>query len=255
MRLFRAFAAVCLLSLTACPSLGALLRQYGYTEVKTPSTLLEPGTVVWVKQTNPFSAGVVCTRAESLGANFVPTQAPTASSQLNKAVNTTVTAGADYMSLIHGEAAFSDITDITVRLSNPTIHSLTDTDILLNAGRRSRACERAIAARRVAGFTVTMITSALQADVTYTANFKESTKLSAQARTELLKDLSARAGLEAARVSDSSIQGNNLFWGVMDDKYLANLADNVVADENERGQHLLPTEDIASLDLVADTRK
>ena len=100
-----------------------------------------------------------------------------------------------------------------------------------------------------------MITSALQADVTYTANFKESTKLSAEARTELLKDLSARAGLEAARVSDSSIQGNNLFWGVMDDKYLANLADNVVADENERGQHLLPSEDIASLDLLADTRR
>ena len=248
MRALRAAIAICVLGLlTGCPNLGALLRNYGFTEVRPPSTLLEPGTVVWVKSMHPFTAGVVCTRADSLGPKFVPTLAPTASAQLQSATSASFSVGADYMQLLHADTRFSNITDVTIRLSNPTIHSLTDTDILNNAQQRTPVCERAIAARRAAGYTVTLITSALRADVLYSASFKQSASLSAEARLATLQDLALRVGLDQAQVSESSIQGANLYWGIMDDRYLANLAENVAADETERGERLLPYEEITEV--------
>lgn len=220
----RCIAAAALLAFCGCPKFGALLRQYGYAELKPPSQLMEPGAVVFIENKRPFQAGVICNQAMSLGKGFKPVNSPTSNSTLNKAANVKMDIGADVLNLVQGKADVSAIRTIKVELHNPVIYTLTDLDVLRGAQERDPLCSQAIMARLNAGFAVTMITRALMADVTYSVTWKQESHLDAKARIEALSGLAPHLGVAQGSVRESSIVGKNLFWGVMDETYLFKLS-------------------------------
>ncbi len=43
-----------------CDQLSRFIQSFGYTELRPPSTLLAPGTIVMVKSSYPFEASIIC---------------------------------------------------------------------------------------------------------------------------------------------------------------------------------------------------
>ena len=212
-------------SCISCPGMGQVLRLYGYHELKTPSTLFAPGTMVWVKSTQPFSAGVICTQDMSLGDTFKPMSSPTASSEMSQAIDKDFSFDADYMKTLKADARFHDISSIKVKLDKPMIYELTDVDVIRFSQERSPLCARAVEQRHLAGYAVSMIASALKADVTYSISWKTETHLSASDKVATLENLAMELGAERSNISEQTISAKDLYWGIRDDVYLAHLSD------------------------------
>lgn len=202
-----------------------MLRLYGYTEVRPPSRLFAPGTMVWVKHNQPFSAGVICTQEMSLGRRFRPMTSPTASGELNRATDKAFSLDSDYLNVLRADLRFSDISEVKVKLDNPTLFELTDVDVIRYAEERSSMCRHAVKQRHNAGYKVSMIASALKADVTYSVTWKRETRLDAGGKITALKDLAVELGAESSSVSEQTIAAKDLYWGIKDDAFLARLSD------------------------------
>lgn len=212
-----------LLLLTACPGVGDLLRLYGYTELRPPSTFFAPGTMVWVKSQKPFTAGIICTQRSSLGDNFQPLTSPTEDANLTKAASRSFELDAQYMEIIKGNVAFSSIDSVTAQMQNPLIYTVDDVDIIDNVGKRDPVCTQAVEGRKAAGYKITMISNALMGDVLYTVTYKTNVNIDVAAKIAMLQNLALELKIQNATVTENTIQGKGLFWGVQDDTYLAGL--------------------------------
>lgn len=63
--LFSGFAI--LLSGCATTDIGSKLKEYAFSELKPPSNLTPPGTLITVKDTDPFIVGIICPQANAFG--------------------------------------------------------------------------------------------------------------------------------------------------------------------------------------------
>lgn len=214
--------ALFLTALPACPSLHQMLAAYGYVELKPPSKIFAPGTIVWVRQTEPFEAGVICTAERAMGPDFVPMESPTMNRSMQKAAKKGVNLTADVQALASGKVNVDAIENVQMTFKNAKIVELNDADIQdLAYQRRDARCIRAVDLRRRAGFTITMISSALQADVDYSVSWSRSSSLSAEAKVAQLQALSAQLGLDANATTDKTMSGTGLYFGVKDDQFLS----------------------------------
>lgn len=252
MRLFYFGLILCALNLTACPGIGELLRGYGYTEVRPPSTLLAPGTMVWVRSAKPFTAGIICTQKASLGPSFVPMASVTASSDLSKQSSKEFNLDAAYMEILKADAQFSDVSSLTARLDNATIFEVNDVDILNSIVDREPACSAAIKMRSEAGYHVSMISSALQADVVYSVKWNINSKLDASAKVAVVQNLAVELGLSGSHVSDQNISANGLYWGIVDDAFLAHLSEPGAITPVDKGTRVIAAQMTPHLDLTPD---
>lgn len=242
MKIIRFSSLGMLLMCAACPGVGDMLRMYGYTELVPPSTLLMPGAMVWVQTQHPFKAGTLCTVDMSLGKKFRPTISPTASSQIMKASNKQFDLDVTFLNFIKGDARFKDIYSLKATLDNAVIYELNDVDVLQSARDRDPACAQAIRMRNNAGYKVTMISSALQADVTFSVSWNIGSQLDASGKAQTLEDLAATLGAQYSHANESSIQAKNLVWGIKDDNYLAHLSDPTELDEPEEAGRIIGAE-------------
>jgi hypothetical protein len=197
------------------------MRSLGYTELRPPSTFLGPGAMVYVKSTDPFQAGTVCGVRASMGGNFVPRTSPTARREMRKVQGKHFELDTKVLEFIHAEARFAAIRTISVSLNNPRITELTDDMVRENARYRSDACRESIADREAAGFKVTMISSAVEGDVSYSVTWKEEAKLGAQAKIDALNQLAVTLGAGADSITENTIAAHGLIWGIIDDRWLA----------------------------------
>lgn len=205
--------------------MGDAMRLYGYTEIRPPSKFFAPGTMVWVRNKKPFSAGVICTEASSLGKAFRPVASETASMQLKKVTDRSFSIDGDYLALLRADARFSHVSEVTVRLERPMLYEVIDTDIIKHSKDRTANCRRAISLRRNAGYQVTMIASALQADVTYTVSWSYEVGAGVGHSQETLAALALELGADNAQVHEHSITAKGLFWGIKDDAFLAQMSE------------------------------
>jgi hypothetical protein len=231
-----------MLTLMGCPAMGDVLRLYGYTEIRPPSKFFAPGTMVWVKNQKPFEAGIICTSEASLGYSFQPMASATATMDLSRSTNRDFGIDADYLKLIRADARFSQVGSITVKIEHPVLYELVDTDVLRHGNERSLNCRRAVALRRDKGFQISMIASALRADVTYTVQWSNKVGLGTGANAEVLQALAGELGAEHATVSGHTITAKNLYWGIKDDAFLAQLTEpHRLQGVAKRGRLLTPT--------------
>lgn len=224
-------AAMCMsVSLTGCCGLDSLMRHYGYTPLKPPSTLLAPGAMVYIKSHNPFVAGVVCSPKESLGEGWAVKTSPTTNSQLNKIKGQSFNIQADVIDAIKADVTVENVESVIAYVSNAVLAEINDTDVLSNLRYRTSQCVSAIKKRRAEGFKVTMVSSALIADVSYSVNWKQNMSIEAKAKIDALSNLALKLGGNVTSDSSYIISAKGLVWGIKDDLYLAALS---MADVDE----------------------
>jgi hypothetical protein len=230
-----------------CRTMGEVMRLYGYTEIRPPSKFFAPGTMVWVRSQQPFSAGIICTDSASLGRRFRPVVSNTAAMELKRATDRSFSLDADYLEMLRADARFSHVTEVTIRLERPVLYEVIDTDIIKHHVDRSANCRHAIAMRRNAGYQVTMISGALQADVTYTVSTAYEVGAGVGSSLETLQALAAELGADNAQVHERTITAKGLFWGIKDDAFMAQLSEPRMLLNVPRHVRLLAPERILAI--------
>ncbi len=228
MRHFVALLLIFALSLiTGCRDVRGALKMYGYQELTPPSTWMVPGTVVFLPKLGKmgvapgdFKAGIVCTAEQNLGADFKPYESETIARQIKNekdfSMNLDVEVG--QLASVHSKLEYVD--HVTVNLKNVHLFELSDWHVAAYASKRDAACTKAIEARMKAGFKVTIIASALQADAEYTVDFKKSATLTASSKIQAVQAVAVGFGINASCISTGGFTANKLIWGVKGDDFL-----------------------------------
>lgn len=218
---------ICLSLTTGCRDVRGALKMYGYQELTPPSTWMVPGTVVFLPPPgrmgvapSDFKAGIVCTAEQNLGPDFKPYESETIARQIKKekdfSMNLDVEVGE--LASVHSKLGYVD--HVTVNLKNVHLFELSDWHVAAYASKRDAACTRAIQARLKAGFKVTIIASALQADAEYSVEFKKDVALTVSTKIAAVQAVAVGFGINASSVSTGGFTANKLIWGVKGDDFL-----------------------------------
>lgn len=201
-------------------SLGRLLADSGYCELRPPTTLLSPGTVVVMRRKDPLVVDIVCTAGEALGDGFEPLTSPSAdvTDRLRRGQTFRLDTGA--VAQIRGAAELRLVKRVELRLRDVRVLSLSDASVLRRSEQRDPACRQAIEAARAAGAEVAMIREVIQASVEYSVHFEASAGLDAAARLRLVQEMAPALGADVSTATESRVEGKALFWGAVEDMRL-----------------------------------
>jgi len=211
---------------TGCPHASDFMRLYGYTEIRPPSGLLEPGSLVAITRRDPLEAKLICDARSSLGDSVQLVRSQTASGTLKKMQGHSSTLDVQVLNMIRQNARYRQVESIEVTLRNVCIVEISDAAILEALSQRSPSCAYAVKQRVLQGYTLTMISSALMADVSYTVGWAQQAEeqLSESDKVGILHELSATLGGSVEAVTSAAIHANGLIWGIRDDEYLSALS-------------------------------
>lgn len=243
-------AALCL-CLTSCPGdLRSALRMYGYMPVRPASSLWQPGALIYVVNREPFTVGFVCTARQVMGPNFTPLESVTSNAELSRASKRGITMQAHVSDIVSADSELQNIKSVKMVLRNVKVFELTDYQIMEAAQHFDPRCARAVKRRREQGFEVTLVSHALQADVSYLVSWQRTSKLDVDAKVAAVQNLSAKLGVDASATSDKSIAATGLVWGIRDDSYLAFLLDAEHLPKVDRGSSIISRDTQDQLELM-----
>lgn len=212
---------------TGCRDVSGALKLYGYRELTLPSTWMVPGTVVFLPPVGrlgstdaDFKAGIVCTAAQNLGHDFQPYESETIAQQIKTEKDFSMNLDVEIGEMASVHSKFGYIDHVTVHLKNVHLFELSDWHVAMYAGQRDAACNRAIQARIKAGYHVTMISSALQADAEYVVDFRKDVSLTANNKLQAVRAVAKGFGISASKVTTGGFSANKLIWGVKGDDFL-----------------------------------
>lgn len=230
MKLFRAgFALTIIVSLTGCgATLSKTIRNYGYSDLRPPTILVPPGTVVELIRRDPTIIEIVCSQRASLGDQFKVPESSSYNLALKKAAEKTFGVDADYLVQLKLEVKYASVKNIELTLSNVRIAQLSHDTVYANVAYRKRECQTAIDDAIKNERTVSMITSVLIADVAYSVQFDQNVRLDAENQQEILKGLAAKLGAKYQSTGSHRVTGDGLYWGIRDDAILALLRNDRV---------------------------
>lgn len=228
MKRFALLMVLCALSLTTgCRDVRGALKAYGYQELTPPSTWMVPGTVVFLPPPGrmgiapaDFKAGIVCTAEQNLGKDFKPYESDTVARQIKKEKDFSMSLDLEVGELAKVNSKLGYVDHVTVNLKNVHLFELSDWHVAMYASQRDAACTRAIEARMKAGYKVTIIASALQADAEYVVEFKKEMMLTASTKVAAVNEVAAAFGINATSVTTGGFSANKLIWGVKGDDFL-----------------------------------
>lgn len=246
--MLKIFALTMALSMSSCPgAIGKALRLWGYTEVRPASTFWEPGTLVYVKHWQPFEVGIICDAKEVLGEDFKPRESLTMNADMSRISKKGVTLDVEVADIVNSNNAINNVSDLKMTLNNGHIFEITDLDVARRRSRIDPHCLEELKRRQESGYKITMISSALRADVVYNVTWDKSSKMSLAAKVQALANLSASLGAEANPQTINKINGNGLYWGVRDDVYLAQtLLQSATAAPVQPDSRIIPTDLVIS---------
>lgn len=204
------------ISLTAScgTDLGKTITEMGLQELRPPTTLTPPGTIVVIRALNPIEVAVVCTQDEVIKSEDV-LRSRTQSVILAEKTKTTFHLGADYLVAYGIDAKESHLELVSLSMTNAEVLEISDTAIASGARRLSESCRKALEIRRAHGRPVGLIKAVLKANVVYTLEFDDT--VDAAGKATLLSGLALRLGgtVESNRLS--TIKGEGLYWGIRTD--------------------------------------
>lgn len=249
---------------TRSATIGEILAANGFTEFKPPSQHVLPGTLVLVTNNDPVSLSVICRPLQSLGLDVaeIP-ESPSISTDLSAALDRTLRLDTQLLSRLKASGSLANIEDVELRLMNVRLLELSDDEVISGLPNRSDACKQALELRLNSNQPVTMVKSALIADVTYTAT----TRVDAEGETSLDLQNELAASLNS-KVTGSDrgkveLSGEALIWGIRDDEVLGRLGTSRPSTATESGERrVLPAgatvesleiDDQARLDLPGST--
>lgn len=204
------------------------VRKLGYSDVQRPTNLWTPGTIVAIRSAAPFEAARICTTEDALGATFKVDESPALSFSWSRKTSTKFEIEGSYQKAINARLGFDAIKNITFELSNTKVYETSDSAVLRAAsnGGTSQACKDAITRRFNANQPMTMLSSALQADVTYTVQFNADidTEVKYSVTQEIAPELTAGAVVKG----EGRIEGKGIIFGIIDDRQLLSSFASVV---------------------------
>lgn len=204
-----------LVTSAGCNSLGDVMRQYGYTELRPPSNLSGPGTIVFVRSSSPAEYGVICSQSTALGAGAVIKESETATMTLKSKVEGSFKLSADYLNHLQAQADYSSVKNIKLTITNPKVFEIADDQVIAHEAGRTPSCAEAIKRRQGQRYAVSMVKAALQADVKYIVEF--TSEANAEVKAKAIEGLKVELGVKEGTSSATEITGNGIFWGVIDD--------------------------------------
>ncbi|MCY0986458.1 hypothetical protein OV203_04975 [Nannocystis sp. ILAH1] len=208
------------LLLSGChPSPGRILADGGYSELRAPTRLLSPGTVVVMSRRDPLEVGILCTASEVLAGGVEPlVSRPDITRRLRRGRSFRV--DTDAVLPVRAATALSTVRRIDVRPLDVRVLSLPDAGVPRPIVPRTPACRQAIEAARAAGAEVAMVRAVLVADVAYSVRFKPGNRLPPASRLRVVKALAPGLGADVATASESRVEGRALVWGAIEDTRL-----------------------------------
>ncbi len=212
-------SVIALISLSGCDKLQKVLKKDGYTALRPPSTLMMPGTIVYrAERGSNIKAGIVCPQDAALGAGLQEKLevSDSASSKLAQKVTGKFNLSASYLNAIKAEGEFSHVKAITLALSNVKIYELPISTIVEHEKHRTDGCKDALKFAGDKKLRVSMISSALQADVVYSVELDSTASADVQLQLKVMKGLAVKLGGKLEVASESTLSGQGLLWGLRD---------------------------------------
>lgn len=200
-------------------SLSDLLKSYAFEDVSPPSRIPSPGTIIRINSVQPLNYNVVCSASEAFGNEWASQviSSDTIDTNTKNKIEQKFSVGADYKGLLSASASAEKINDIKMQLSNTKLLLITSASARSGVADQNCLDASRFKGQQAAG-EITMITSALQADVEYMVEFKQDASLSSDTKQELLKQLTAKLGGSATNEASGTVKGTKLFWGVKRDR-------------------------------------
>ena len=205
-------------------TIDSILRQYKFTALAPPSTLVPPGTLVTVISEDPLVVGVICPSTESLGGELAKQLITSDSSASEEAAKLTgeFNLGIADQERLSAAVGSKFAKTIRVTLSNVKVVEIPDSVVFDLISGRKDSCSKAVEFRRKNGQKVSMIKSVIQASALYTVDFDGT--VDAKSRADITRAIAGSLGLTEGSASNGTIRGDNLFWGVRDDPSLASVS-------------------------------
>jgi len=219
--------------------MGDVLTSNGFVELLPPSTLFSPGTWVEVRRSNPLHLGVICGAKDALGIADADQTLASESISLNfeSSLTSTFSIGAETLGLWSAQGNLNGVRSVDFQLSNVKLLEIPDTAVIEGVGRRSARCREAIKFRLAGTNPVSMIKSALVADVRYTVKFKGDVDAEAKSAAIHVLATKLKAISTIGASNGSSLVGQQLVWGVRDDSRLARVGSGLPATGNAGAGH------------------
>ncbi len=229
-------AAILLVTLAALPigshfyfqskkgasQIASILSENGFIEFKPPSRLVPPGTWVEVLDKNPLRLGIICPPEEALGANSLTySESPSIDATLTGRLSTLYSADAEFLKPFDVDNEIKSLKSLSLKLTNVRLLELPDSVVLEGIKSRTASCSNAISFRTKRGAPVSMVKSALRADIVYLAEFHEN--VSVDIKSDLERELALKLGaqIEIQDGSTTNLVGHDLIWGIREDAVLA----------------------------------
>lgn len=213
MRSIRRVLLVLTTSLTvSCGAdLSSTIKDMGHQELRPPTTLTPPGTIVVIREASPIEVAVVCTQDEVVKSRDI-LRSRTQSVTLAEKTKTSFKLGADYLVAYGIDVKESHLQRVSLSLSDAEVLEISDAAIESGARNLSESCRKALEVRRAHHRTVGMIKSALRANVVYTLEFDDTVDVAGKAT--LLSGLAIKLGGSVESTRQSTIKGEGLYWGI-----------------------------------------
>ena len=192
-----------------------------------------------MRSAEPFVLQVVCEAGEvigPIGAELAASGTVSSAWQRQSGVNASL--NASYLDKLNAKLGGKVLRGVTYSLSNARVAELSDLQLrrALAAGTFSDDCRNSIEARHAAGATLTMVQSALVADVTYALTFE--TGVDAALKASALRDIAPELNVQISDEGQGTLNGEALIWGIRDDGFL--LASLGVRQDNEGAEPIGP---------------
>ncbi|MBA1139937.1 hypothetical protein [Mesorhizobium neociceri] len=196
------------------PSPTAAIQKLGYEAVALPSTAYGPGSLVTSVKGSGFASPLKLTylcRPDFTNAP-PPIIDTAASSEASREFNGTFKLDATALADLGISAGVSNVESVTMKFSNVKIEQLAFDDLATIRSQLGPVCADLVESFKKKSIAY-QTKGAIRADVVYTANFKRGA--SAEVKSLVIESLKASFGGSVQSNSNSSIQGNGLYYGLL----------------------------------------
>lgn len=203
------------LSMGCQSSVGQVLRQQRYSEIRPPSKLPQPGLVVEVKNSKPMELGIICDPrhyGEDLAKYALPS--PSASQTIKRKLERRFKLSGSYLQEAEGRVDYAAVKSISLTFENVVVTDIAKGSLYKLRESQDPDCTKAISDGIREKDRLTAIVSVVQADVAYKIEWKESA--TAEVKGKVSAELAAALNAEVADEGNSTLVGKGLVWGVRD---------------------------------------
>jgi hypothetical protein len=213
-------AALVILSALGAASCGSgdlsgIPGELGHQELRPPTTLTPPGTVIVIRRHAPIEVAVVCTQDEVVKSGGGVVKSATKTVKFAEKTAGSFALGVDYLGSVGIDARASHVKSASMTLSNAEVWEIPDSAIAASLSTIGADCRKAIDVRLGHHRTVALVKSVLRADVVYTVNFDDT--VDASVKATLMTGLAAKLGGRVSSTRSWQVEGERLFWGLVTD--------------------------------------